>query len=100
MLQTVLTPVERSWSASIFNSSAKQTKSSQRSGRDQKAAAPSVADVAQLYPNAVVASSDALAWQNVRVFQLRHSLNEIVVPASDQHCIVLNLSGPLQLKQE
>jgi AraC family transcriptional regulator len=54
-------------------------------------------DVTLLYPEAVVASSDAYAWQNVRVIHLRHRLDELVVPPSDNHCLVLNLSAPLQL---
>ncbi len=58
---------------------------------------PSVSDVALLYPEAVVASSDAFAWQHVRVLHLRHSLDEMVVPPSDNHCIVLNLCAPLYL---
>ena len=58
----------------------------------------SVSDVALLYPEAVVASSDAFAWQDIRVVHLRHSLNEMVVPPSDSHCLVLNLSAPLHLK--
>jgi len=45
----------------------------------------------------VVASSDALAWQNIRLIHLRHSLNEMVIPPSDSHCLVLNLSSPLNL---
>src|SRR6266436_7085104 len=58
---------------------------------------PSVSDIALLYPEAVVASSDAFAWQHIRVLHLRHSLEEMVVPPSDNHCIVLNLSAPMQL---
>jgi AraC family transcriptional regulator len=54
-------------------------------------------DVTLLYPEAVAVSSDAYAWQNVRVIHLRHRLNELVIPPSDNHCLVLNLSSPLQL---
>jgi AraC family transcriptional regulator len=43
----------------------------------------------------VVASSDDLSWQNVRVLHLRRSFSELRVPASDKHCIVLNLSTPI-----
>jgi len=54
-------------------------------------------DVTLLYPEAVVVCSDTYAWQDVRVIHLRHRLNELVIPPSDNHCLVLNLSAPLQL---
>jgi AraC family transcriptional regulator len=59
--------------------------------------ASTVSDVARLYPEAVVASSDALAWQDIRLLHLRYSINEMVVPPSDSHCLLLNLSSPLNL---
>jgi len=54
-------------------------------------------DVTLLYPEAVAVCSDTYAWQRVRVIHLRHRLNELVIPPSDNHCLVLNLSAPLQL---
>jgi AraC family transcriptional regulator len=68
-----------------------------RNLRAQERQAPSVNDVAYLYPEAVVASSDALAWQDLRLIHLGHSLNEMVVPASDSHCLILNLGSALEL---
>jgi AraC family transcriptional regulator len=56
---------------------------------------PSVADFSLLYPEAMVASSDAFAWQDIRAIHLRHSLNDVVVPASASHCLMLNLSAPM-----
>ena len=47
------------------------------------------------HSEAVVASSDDLSWQNVRVLHLLRSFSELRVPASDKHCIVLNLSTPV-----
>src|SRR5258708_8782487 len=72
-------------------------KRSKRSRREATLQPPSDRDVAFLYPEAVVVSSDALLWQNVRVIHLRHSLDEMVVPPSESHCLVLNLKAPLQL---
>src|ERR1700754_5310689 len=57
----------------------------------------SVNDVASLYPEAVVASSDALAWQDIRLIHLRLSLDEMVVPPSDSHCLMLNIGSTLDL---
>lgn len=54
-------------------------------------------DVTLLYPEAVAVSSDPYAWQDVRVIHFRHRLNELVIPSSDNHCLVLNLSSPLEL---
>jgi len=68
-----------------------------RSRREADHQVPSVRDVTLLYPEAVVASSDAFAWQDIRVLQLRHSSDEMVVPPSGSHCLVLNLSAPLHL---
>src|SRR5258708_15303051 len=100
MLQTVGTPGQTSWPTSIAEPIVNQSEKSKRSiltMREADPPTPSVSDVALLYPEAVVASSDAFAWQNIRVLHLRHSLNEMVVPPSDNHCIVLNMSAPMQL---
>jgi AraC family transcriptional regulator len=52
-----------------------------------------VSDVALLYPEAVMASSDTFGWQNIRVLHLRQNLEELVLPPSDSHCLLLNLSS-------
>ena len=44
-----------------------------------------------------MASSDDLSWQNVRVLHLQRSVSELRVPASDRHCVVLNLNKSLTL---
>src|SRR5678816_3848953 len=55
-------------------------------------------DIASAYPEAVVASSDACAWQNIRVVHLRHDIVEMPAPVSEQHCILVNLGVPLYVK--
>lgn len=47
--------------------------------------------VSVLHAEAVVASSDNLSWQNVRVLHVQRSFGELRVPAADKHCLVLNL---------
>jgi AraC family transcriptional regulator len=42
-----------------------------------------------------VKTSDGLSWQNVRLLHMRHSLDELPVEASDNHCIIVNLGTPL-----
>jgi AraC family transcriptional regulator len=54
----------------------------------------SVSDISQLYPQSVLNSSDATGWQNVRAVHFRHTAKEAIMPASDDHCMVLNLGSP------
>ena len=56
-----------------------------------------VRDVALLYPKAVVRSSDAFAWQNVRLLHLRHQDSETLLPPSDTHCLLLNMSSAISV---
>ncbi|HEU4837592.1 MAG TPA: AraC family transcriptional regulator [Pyrinomonadaceae bacterium] len=49
------------------------------------------ADLSVIYPESVLRSSDASGWQNVRAVHFRHTSKEVVIPASDDHCIVKNL---------
>src|SRR5262245_57926796 len=69
-----------------------------RTRRDPGARPSPNTDITQLYPEAVVASSDAFAWQNIRLIHLRQAAKELGVPASDNHCLLLNLGAPLSLK--
>lgn len=66
--------------------------------RETRRQAPLNEDIASVYPEAVVASSDACVWQNIRVVHLRHDDIEIIAPVSDQHCILVNLGVPLNIK--
>jgi len=54
-------------------------------------------DLATLYPESIVGSSDRLGWQNIRAIQVQHRVGELRVPASDNHCIMLNLGATLYL---
>ena len=100
MLQTVNTLGHAGWSTPIANAILSKPETWKGTIRNKPKASlqlPSASDITVLYPEAIAASSDAFAWQDIRVIQLRHSLNEIVVPPSDNHCLVLNLSTPLNL---
>jgi AraC family transcriptional regulator len=54
----------------------------------------SINDVSLLYPQSVLRSSDVIGWQNVRAIYFRHSSKEVLIPASDDHCMLLNLGTP------
>jgi len=53
------------------------------------------ADLAALYPDAVLRSSAAIGWQNVRALHFRYDFKELLAPASEEHCVALNLGAPL-----
>ena len=48
-------------------------------------------DLTVLFPQSVLSSSDSTGWQNVRAIHFCHAAREVVIPASDDHCIVKNL---------
>ena len=103
MLQTVSTHGQTSWPISIVDpivNNPETWRRSVRSTREQDLQSKSFNDVALRYPEAVVASSDAVGWQDIRVVHMRHSLSQMVVPTSDSHCLVLNLGTPLHLNAQ
>ena len=51
-------------------------------------------DLALLHPDWVLKSSDVIGWNNVRAIQFRHPARALSIPASDDHCMVLNLGTP------
>ncbi|HXQ69234.1 MAG TPA: AraC family transcriptional regulator [Pyrinomonadaceae bacterium] len=100
MLQTAKSPDQTVWSTALVDPIVNRSepwKRNCRSSQVRDLEAPAVSDVARLYPEAVVASSDALAWQDIRLIHLRLSLDEMVVPPSDSHCLMLNIGSTLDL---
>jgi AraC family transcriptional regulator len=100
MLQTVKSQDQTFWSTALVDPIVNRSEPWKRNGpgsRVRDLEAPAVSDVARLYPEAVVASSDALAWQDIRLIHLRHSFDEMVVPPSESHCLMLNFGSPLDL---
>ena len=103
MLQTVNTSGYAAWPDAIagvivnpvLNKS--EPRKGVQSSRATEQRSRQFGDVTLLYPEAVVVCSDTYAWQDVRVIHLRHRLNELVIPPSENHCLVLSLSAPLQL---
>jgi len=52
------------------------------------------ADLSVLLSQAVTKSSDDIGWQNVRAIHFRDTFKELAIPASDEHCVALNLGAP------
>src|SRR6266850_8416834 len=52
-----------------------------------------VSDLSVIYPEAVVASSQELGWQNLRALEMRHTISEWIMPSHENHCIMIQL-GP------
>jgi AraC family transcriptional regulator len=52
-----------------------------------------VGDLSLIYPDAVVASSELLGWQNLFALEMRQTMSEWTMPALENHCIMIQL-GP------
>ncbi len=96
MLQAAISSVYQPLPARSINRPPQTLGRSFPSGREEITRAPTT-DLGLLYPEAVVKSSDAIGWQDIRVVHLRHNLSELELPASDNHCVVLNLGSPFQV---
>jgi AraC family transcriptional regulator len=100
MLQSLKSAEQTFWSTAVGDLLANGCGAWKGSTNHQRIAnqeTPSDNDVARLYSGAVVATSDELAWQDIRLIHLNPDFKEIVIPPSDSHCLVLNLSSPLRL---
>jgi AraC family transcriptional regulator len=94
MLQVVTTSNDPVWPGPTSSSNGWTT----RRGRKRESTPCSASEtITRLYPKTVVASSESLAWRDICLVHMRHSLNEVAIPASDHHCLVVNLGAPLQL---
>jgi AraC family transcriptional regulator len=98
MLQTVSTSGNAGWPGPSVNYQPRKWSRNIRNPREEGPRRSSKSEISLLFPEAVVASSDAFGWRDIRVIQLRYSLGEVAVPPSDSHCLVLNLGAPLHLK--
>jgi AraC family transcriptional regulator len=97
MLQVINSQTNSGWPGPYLNRQPEMWGGNDRGEREQAPLRSSALEFSDIYPEGVVASSEALGWQNIRVKHLRSRLTEVVVPVSESHCMVLNLSTPLQL---
>lgn len=100
MLQVTNSAFETSWPAAgmVPYASPTETRKPEMAARlDARIPVKAATDVALRYAEAVAASSDEFGWENLRVLHLRHELNEMVLPASDQHLMIVNFSASMEL---
>jgi len=97
MLQTINSQTHPGWPGPYLNRQPEMWVENRRGMREQVSPRSSALEISDIYPEGVVASSEPLGWQNIRVTHLRPNVREAVVPVSESHCLVLNLSTSLQL---
>jgi AraC family transcriptional regulator len=70
-------------------------------GRHNLRIAPAaVSDLSVIYPEAVVASSQELGWQNLRALEMRHTTWEWTTPPLENHCIIIQLGPSVDVTAE
>ena len=98
MLQTINTQTHAGWIGPLGTRQPEMWGGKTCGHRKQESPRSTSLELADIYPEALVASSDALGWQDIRVTHLRSSLNEMVVPVSESHCLMLNLSSAMEVR--
>ena len=56
-----------------------------------------VSDLSVIYPEAVVASSQELGWQNLRALEMRQTISEWITPPLENHCIIIQLGSSVDV---
>lgn len=59
---------------------------------------PSLSDLSTVYPEAVLASSKDLGWQDIRVLHVRNQYGDMDVPALENHCVIVQLEPSVYAK--
>jgi len=70
------------------------------SSHNLRIAPATVSDLSIIYPEAVVASSQELGWQNLRALEMRHATSEWIMPPLENHCIMIQLGAPVDATVE
>jgi AraC family transcriptional regulator len=66
--------------------------------RGQREIAPTtVSDLSFIYPDAVLASSQPLGWQNLRALEMRQKTSEWTTPPLENHCIIIQLGSSVDV---
>ena len=58
-----------------------------------------VSDLSVIYPEAVVTSSEALGWQNLRAIHMQQQ-SEWTMPPLENHCLIIQLGPPVHVSAQ
>jgi AraC family transcriptional regulator len=58
----------------------------------------SVIDLSAVYPEAVLASSKDLGWQDIRVLHVRNEYPDMDVPPLENHCVIVQLEPSVHVR--
>jgi AraC family transcriptional regulator len=97
MLQTINSRTYPAFPGPYVNPQPEMWRGNTRTSGEELSTPSSAFEISAVETEPLVTSSEALGWQNIRVTQWRPNLREVVVPVSEAHCLVLNLSTPLQV---
>jgi AraC family transcriptional regulator len=66
-------------------------------GSQREIAPTAVSDLSFIYPDAVVASSQPLGWQNLRALEMRQTISEWTTPPLENHCLIIQLGSSVDV---
>ena len=66
-------------------------------GSQREIAPTTASDLSFIYPEAVVASSQPLGWQNLRALEMRQTIAEWTTPPLENHCLIIQLGASLEV---
>jgi AraC family transcriptional regulator len=67
-------------------------------GSQVEIAPTTASDLSFIYPDAVVASSQPLGWQNLRALEMRQTTSEWTMPSLENHCIIVQLGSSIDVR--
>src|SRR5258705_6920033 len=66
-------------------------------GSQREIAPTTASDLSFIYPEAIVASSQELGWQNLRALEMRQTISEWTAPPLENHCIIIQLGSSIDI---
>src|SRR5882757_9627004 len=66
-------------------------------GSQREIARTTASDLSFIYPDAVVASSQPLGWQNLRALEMRQTISEWTTPPLENHCVIIQLGASIDV---
>src|SRR5258705_804761 len=66
-------------------------------GSQREIAPTTASDLSFIYPEAVVASSQPLGWQNLRALAMRQTIAEWTTPPLENHCLIIQLGASIEV---